>query len=80
MNRTLLEILNSMLHDNEVPPGLWAEALQTAVYLRNRVPTSAHTSGKTAFEFWTGRSPYIAVTWIHVPVAVSRAERWISFV
>ena len=31
---------------------------------------------------WLGRARYRSkiVTWVHVPVAVSRAERWISFV
>jgi len=50
MNRTLLEMVNSMLHENEVPSELWAEALQTAVNLRSRAPTSAHPAGKTPFE------------------------------
>lgn len=59
INRTLLEMVNLMLHENEVPPRLWAKALQTALYLRNRAPTLAHSSGKTPFEIWNGRPPHI---------------------
>jgi len=77
MNRTLLEMVNSMLHENEVPSGLWAEALQTAVYLRNRAPTSAHPAGKTPFEVWNDRPPYIghlkifgSVSHVHIPKAL----------
>ena len=39
MNRTLVETVRSMLFDARVPHSFWAEALSTAVYLRNRSPT-----------------------------------------
>lgn len=59
MNRTLLETLYSKLYDNKVLSRLWAEALQTAVYLRNWAPTSAYPSCKTPIEFCDGRHLYI---------------------
>jgi hypothetical protein len=34
---------------------LWREALKTAVYILNRVPTKA--ANKTPYELWTGRKP-----------------------
>jgi len=68
MNRTLLEMVNSMLHENEVPSELCAEALETAVYLRNCAPTSTHPAGKTPFELWNGRPPYIGHLKVFGPV------------
>ena len=41
MNRTLVEAVLSMLLDAKLPKCFWAEALATAVYLRNRSPTNA---------------------------------------
>ena len=39
MNRTLVELVRGMLADAQVPHKFWAEALSTAIYLRNRSPT-----------------------------------------
>ncbi len=41
MNRTLVEMVRSMLSDSKLQKNFWAEALLTAVYLRNRSPTTA---------------------------------------
>ena len=42
MNRTLVEATCSMLFGaNKLPQRFWAEALSTAVYLRNCSPTKA---------------------------------------
>ena len=49
MNRTLVETVRSMLGDANVPQKFWAEALSTAVYLRNWSPTKA-VKGMTPFE------------------------------
>lgn len=37
-NRHLGEICRSMLHDKNVPWRFWAEAMQTAAYVINRIP------------------------------------------
>ena len=58
MNRTLVESLRSMLADAKLPRKFWAETLSTAVYLRNRSPTTA-VEGKTPFEAWTGQKPNV---------------------
>ena len=49
LNRTLMEIVRSMLIDSNLPHEFWAEALATAVYLKNRSPTRA-VDGLTPFE------------------------------
>ena len=41
-----------------LPKKFWAEALSTAVYLRNHSPTKAVT-GMTPFEAWTGEKPSV---------------------
>ena len=51
MNRTLVEAVRSKLADAKLPYRFWAEALSTAVYLRNGSPTTA-VEGKTPFEAW----------------------------
>ncbi|KAF2351804.1 Integrase catalytic core [Trinorchestia longiramus] len=42
MNRTILEAVRAMLSDSKLPKTFWAEAVSTAVYVKNRNPTSAH--------------------------------------
>ena len=37
MNQTCVESVRSMLADSKLPHKFWAEALSTAVYLRNRI-------------------------------------------
>ena len=58
MNRTLVETTRSMLADSKLPPKVWAEALSTAVYLRNRSPTKS-VEGMTPFEAWMGEKPNV---------------------
>ena len=58
MNRTLVETVRSMLDDSRLPRSFWAEALSTAVHLRNCSPTKA-VSGMTPFEAWTGEKPNV---------------------
>ena len=37
-NRTIMEAARAMLHDQNLPMHLWAEAVRTAVYVPNRTP------------------------------------------
>lgn len=39
MNRTLVDLVRSMLHAKNMDKSFWAEALQTAIYIRNRITT-----------------------------------------
>lgn len=37
LNRTLMELVRSMLHHKKLPKAFWAEAVNFAVYVRNKV-------------------------------------------
>jgi hypothetical protein len=54
-NRTLLDMVRSMLSSSNLPKSLWIEALKTTVYILNRVPTKVVP--KTPFELWKGWKP-----------------------
>ncbi|KAL1214071.1 Retrovirus-related Pol polyprotein from transposon TNT 1-94 [Cardamine amara subsp. amara] len=54
-NRTLMEMVRSMISKCNLPVSLWIYALRTATYVLNRVPSKAVP--KTPFELWTGRKP-----------------------
>lgn len=57
-NRTVVESAKAMLHDRELPLFLWAEATNTAVYLKNRTATNV-LSGSTPYEKWFGKKPTV---------------------
>ena len=54
-NRTLMEMVRSMVNDSSVLVSLWMYALRTAAYILNRVPSKAVP--KTPYELWTSRKP-----------------------
>jgi hypothetical protein len=54
-NQTLMEMVRSMISHTSLPLNLWGEALKTAAYILNWVPTK--TANKTPYELWTGRKP-----------------------
>ncbi|KAC9404460.1 hypothetical protein E3N88_45899 [Mikania micrantha] len=54
-NRTLMNMVRSMLANSNLPSFLWTEALKTAVHILNRVPSKYVP--KTPYELWTGRKP-----------------------
>ncbi|KAL4325263.1 hypothetical protein GQ457_11G002710 [Hibiscus cannabinus] len=51
-NRTLMDMVRSMLSGSKLPKSLWVEALKMVVYILNRVPTKAIP--KTPFELFKG--------------------------
>ena len=51
-------MVRSMLTGFKLPQTFWAEALATAVYLRNRCPTKA-VQDKTPFKALTGKKPNV---------------------
>ncbi len=72
LNRTLLERVRAMLSDSGLPKSLWAEAVVTACFIRNRSPVS--TRDKTPWELFFGKKPdvsamrvYGARAYVHVP-------------
>nr|CAN66083.1 hypothetical protein VITISV_028833 [Vitis vinifera] len=54
-NRTLKDMVRSMISHSTLLEKLWGEALKTAAYILNRVPTKA--AAKTPYELCTGRKP-----------------------
>ena len=72
-NRTLMESVRSLLHFAGLPKEFWAEALSTAVYLKNRSPTSCFKN-ETPYERWFGYKPDVShlktfgcVAYAHIP-------------
>nr|GEY64595.1 retrovirus-related Pol polyprotein from transposon TNT 1-94 [Tanacetum cinerariifolium] len=57
-NRTLIEVARTMLADSLLPIPFWAEAVNTACYVQNKVlVTKPHN--KTPYELLLGRTPSI---------------------
>ena len=54
-NITLKDMVRSMISHSNLPISLWGEALKTAAYILNRVPTKATV--KTPYELWTDKKP-----------------------
>ncbi|GKC45146.1 putative ribonuclease H-like domain-containing protein [Tanacetum coccineum] len=57
-NRTLIEAARTMLVDSKLPTTFWAEAVNTACYVLNRVLVIKPNS-KTPYELIRGRTPLI---------------------
>ncbi|KAI5325793.1 hypothetical protein L3X38_034867 [Prunus dulcis] len=72
-NRTVMEMARAMMHEKKISLKFWAEAVNTAVYLQNRSPTSA-VDNSTPFEKFSGRKPGVkhlrifgSLCYIHIP-------------
>ena len=57
-NRTLLDIVRSMMAQANLPISYWGDALLTATYVLNRVPSKSVTT--TPYELWTNRKSNIS--------------------
>ncbi|GBP26968.1 Retrovirus-related Pol polyprotein from transposon TNT 1-94 [Eumeta japonica] len=73
-NRTIVEKARCLLYDAKFEKFLWAEAVNTAVYLKNRSPAAGLDGSKTPYEIWTGRKPELnhirifgSPTMVHIP-------------
>nr|GEV80493.1 putative ribonuclease H-like domain-containing protein [Tanacetum cinerariifolium] len=64
-NRTLIEAARTMLADSLLPIPFWAEAVNTACYVQNRVLVTK-PQNKTPYELLLGRTPSIGSgpTWL----------------
>ncbi|KAM1466750.1 hypothetical protein ACFX2I_031921 [Malus domestica] len=56
-NRTLIEMVRSMMNNSKLHTFLWGKAIKTTNYLLNRVPSKSIP--KTPFELWTNRKPVL---------------------
>jgi hypothetical protein len=54
-NRTLMDMVRSMLSYSTLPIGLRMEALKTTIHILNGVPSKLVS--KTSYELWTGCKP-----------------------
>jgi hypothetical protein len=61
-NRTLMDMVRSMLSYFTLPISLWMEALKTTVHILNRVPSKLVP--KTPYKMWTGRKH--TLNYLHV--------------
>ena len=73
MNRTVVECARSILSHSNMPNVFWAEAVNTAVYLRNRSPSTA-LKETTLYEYLFKRKPHVAnlkvfgcLSLVHIP-------------
>jgi transposase InsO family protein len=57
-NRTVMELVRSMIHYQQVPHHFWAEATHTAVYVLNQIPS--RTLLCTPFESWFSQIPSLS--------------------
>ncbi|GJX50344.1 putative ribonuclease H-like domain-containing protein [Tanacetum coccineum] len=58
-NRTLIEAARTMLADSKLPTIFWAEAVNTACYVQNRVLV-VKPHNKTPYELFHGRTPTLS--------------------
>ncbi|XP_026475639.1 uncharacterized protein LOC113380719 [Ctenocephalides felis] len=58
LNRTLVEKARCLIFDGQLDKKFWAEAVNTAAYLKNRSVTSDLT--KTPFELWWKKKPDVS--------------------
>jgi hypothetical protein len=61
-NRTLMDMVRSILSYSTLPISLWMEALKTVVHILNRVPSKSVS--KTPYEMWICRKP--TLNYLHV--------------
>ena len=47
-----------MFHEKELPKAYWVKAINTAIFLLNRLSTKA-IDGKTLFQAWYGYKPFL---------------------
>ncbi|KAJ9535999.1 hypothetical protein OSB04_un000841 [Centaurea solstitialis] len=57
-NRTLLDMVRSMMCRSTLPVSFWGHALETAANILNNVPTKSVE--KTPYELWTGKKPKLS--------------------
>ncbi|GBO30829.1 Retrovirus-related Pol polyprotein from transposon TNT 1-94 [Araneus ventricosus] len=75
-NRTIVEMARTLKNSNpdvEFPPALWAELINTSVYILNRTGKSS-VKKASPYELWTGKKPRIkhlriigSVCYAHIP-------------
>ena len=57
-NRTLLDMVRSMMSQSDLPLSFWGYALETTAFTLNRVPSKS--VDKAPYEIWTGKTPSLS--------------------
>ena len=57
-NRTLLDIVQSMMYLTDLPLSFWGYALETAAFTLNRAPSKSVEM--TPYELWFGKKPKLS--------------------
>jgi len=57
-NRTLLDMVWSMMSHTDLPPSFWGYALETSAFMLNRCPSKSVE--KTPYEIWIGKVPNLS--------------------
>ena len=72
-NRTIIEVLKTMMNDQDLPMHLWEEATIKAMYVHNGLSHSA-LGFKTPEEMYTGKKPEVShlkifgcPVYVHIP-------------
>lgn len=72
-NRSLLNMVRSMLSHKKMPKTFWPEAVNWSVYIQNRSPTIA-VKDVTPEEAWSGKKPSVhffrvfgSIGYVHIP-------------
>ena len=78
-NSSLKEMATCMMEAKTLPPKFWAEAINCASYIQNRVPHK-HIYGMTPFEAWSGNKPDVthfrifgSKAWARIPTENRKA-------
>ena len=78
-NRSLKEMTTCMMEDKNFPPKFWAETINFASYIQNRVPHK-HLDGMTPFKAWSGHKPDVthfrifgSKAWARIPTEKRKA-------
>ena len=70
-NRTVLEMVKSMMSYSTLLISFWGSALNTTIYLLNLVPSKFVP--KTPMELWSGRKP--SMKYLHICGCPTRVKR-----
>lgn len=72
-NRTVLNMVRSMLKEKRLPHSFWGEAATTSIYILNRCPTK-RLKDQVPEEVWLGKKPTVkhlrifgSLSYIHIP-------------
>jgi hypothetical protein len=58
-NKTIMEVVNTMIHDQDIPMHLWDKATRTTVYVQKKLYHSA-LGFKTLEEMFSGKKPEVS--------------------